>query len=128
MEAKINLEPVAVKPATAARMLECGTTTISRLIKEGKLQTVRVGADQRVTVEFIKRYTELSAQPCRPRQAARRSPTSWMRSCTPWVHTEAAMTMSHAVQRTTTISRRCRSPIRMKRFFFTATQDARRRM
>lgn len=56
MEAVVNVEPVAVKRTTAARMLDCGATTIWRLCKEGKLDTIKVGNDERVTVESIKRF------------------------------------------------------------------------
>jgi len=48
-------EPVAVRRATAATMLDCSATTIHRLIHEGKLKVVKIGADQRVTVASIKR-------------------------------------------------------------------------
>ncbi len=59
--AEENLEPVAVKPATAARMLDCGPTTIWRLTKAGKLKTVKVGADDRITVESIKQFANAVA-------------------------------------------------------------------
>lgn len=55
MEPVVNIEPVAVKRKTAARMLDCGETTVWRLQKEGKLETVKVGEDDRITVESIKR-------------------------------------------------------------------------
>jgi len=54
-ESVANLEPIAVKKSTAAKMLDCGPTTIWRLCKEGKLDTVRIFADERITVESIKR-------------------------------------------------------------------------
>jgi len=55
-EEVVAFEPVAVKRATAAQMLDCGATTIHRLIKEGRLDTVKLGADERVTIESIKRF------------------------------------------------------------------------
>ncbi|OFW17804.1 MAG: hypothetical protein A3H27_15545 [Acidobacteria bacterium RIFCSPLOWO2_02_FULL_59_13] len=55
METIARLEPVAVKRTTAARMLDCGQTTIWRLCKEGKLDTIKIGADERITVESIRR-------------------------------------------------------------------------
>lgn len=59
MESVANLEPVAVKPSTAAKMLDCGGTTIWRLCKEGKLDTVKIGKDDRITVESIKRLAKI---------------------------------------------------------------------
>lgn len=50
-----QVEPVAVRRATAAVMLDCSATTIHKLIHEGRLEVVKIGADQRVTVESIKR-------------------------------------------------------------------------
>ncbi len=55
METVATLETVAVKRSTAAKMLDCGPTTIWRLCREGKLDTVKIGADERITVESIKR-------------------------------------------------------------------------
>lgn len=55
MESVANLEPIAVKRTTAAKMLDCGPTTIWRLCKEGKLDTIKLGGDERVTVESIRR-------------------------------------------------------------------------
>ena len=54
MHETVTLEPVAVKRSTAAKMLDCGITKIWQLCKEGKLQTIQVGADTRVTVASIK--------------------------------------------------------------------------
>ena len=53
-ERVIELEPVAVKRATAARLLDCSPVTIHRLIKEGKLKTCKVGSDLRILVASIK--------------------------------------------------------------------------
>ena len=50
-----HLEPIAVRRATAAVMLDCSTTTIHKLIHQGKLEVILVGADQRVTVASIRR-------------------------------------------------------------------------
>lgn len=58
MEPQVNVEPVAVRRSTAARMLDCGATTIWRLCREGVLDTIKVGADERVTVESIKRFAQ----------------------------------------------------------------------
>lgn len=60
METLANLEPLVVKGTTAARMLDCGPTTVWRLCREGKLETVQIGADKRITVESIKRLGSVS--------------------------------------------------------------------
>ena len=52
----VVIEPLVVKPTTAARMIDCGGTKIWELCKQGVLDTIQVGADKRVTVESIKRY------------------------------------------------------------------------
>jgi excisionase family DNA binding protein len=51
----VVLEPVAVRLPTAARMLDCGVTKIHELIKAGKLETIQIGADRRVTIASVKR-------------------------------------------------------------------------
>lgn len=61
MEERVTFEPVAVKRATAAAMLDCSATTIHRLIKERRLDTVTIGADLRVTVESIRRFAGRAA-------------------------------------------------------------------
>jgi excisionase family DNA binding protein len=55
MESVANLEPIAVKGTTAAKMLDCGATTIWRLVKNGTLETIKIGSDTRITVESIRR-------------------------------------------------------------------------
>ena len=62
MDNVANLEPVAVKFSTAAKMLDCGSTTIWRLCKAGKLDVIKIGADNRITTESIKRVAT-SAKP-----------------------------------------------------------------
>jgi hypothetical protein len=57
----VVMEPVAVRRKTAGRMLDCSETTVWKLCKEGKLATIKVGNDDRVTVESIKRYGKTSA-------------------------------------------------------------------
>jgi excisionase family DNA binding protein len=64
MEAKEEvtaLEPVAVRRETAARLLDCSPTTIWKLVKAGKLDAVKVGSDDRVTVESIRRLAAAKA-------------------------------------------------------------------
>ena len=51
----VSYEPVAVKRKTAAQMLDCSETTIWKLQRAGKLETVKVGSDDRITVESIHR-------------------------------------------------------------------------
>jgi excisionase family DNA binding protein len=57
-EPVIIMEPLAVKRITAARMLDCGATKIHHLISSGKLKTIKVGEDLRVTVASIKQFVE----------------------------------------------------------------------
>lgn len=51
----VAIEPLAVRPRTAAKMLDCGQTKIYELIKLGKLETIRLDSDQRITIASIKR-------------------------------------------------------------------------
>jgi excisionase family DNA binding protein len=57
----VTFEPVAVRPKTAAAMLDCSETTIWKLCKEGKLRVTKVGADNRVTVDSIRRFAGATA-------------------------------------------------------------------
>jgi excisionase family DNA binding protein len=52
----VYVEPLAVKIATAAAMLEVGTGTVYNLIRKGTLKTTRIPgcADQRVLISSIK--------------------------------------------------------------------------
>jgi excisionase family DNA binding protein len=50
----VTLEPFAVRLSTAARLLECGVTTVHKLIHAGQLEVIHVGADRRVTLSSIK--------------------------------------------------------------------------
>lgn len=52
----VNVEPIAVRYITAAKMLEVSESTVRKLEREGKLRTILVGADRRVTIESIKTY------------------------------------------------------------------------
>lgn len=53
-EEVVVIEPVAVRRKTAAAMLDCSESTILKLEREGKLKTILVGADRRVTISSIK--------------------------------------------------------------------------
>lgn len=55
-EAEDAIEPVAVKRETAARLLDCSSVTVWRLCRAGKLKTIKVGSDMRVTTESIRAY------------------------------------------------------------------------
>lgn len=54
----VVIEPLVVKLTTAAKILDCGHTKIWELCKDGKLKTIKVGSDQRITVASIRRYVE----------------------------------------------------------------------
>jgi len=55
----VAVEPVAVKPTTAAKMLDCGLTTIYRMINKGELETVKLlDGDERVIVASIRKRAE----------------------------------------------------------------------
>ena len=60
MEIVENIERIAVKRKTAAQMLDCGETTIWRLCKEGKLETIKIFNDQRITIASIKRLGKVA--------------------------------------------------------------------
>jgi excisionase family DNA binding protein len=53
-EEVIKLEPVAVRYRTAAGLLECSESTVRKMVREGKLETIKVGDDERVTTKSIK--------------------------------------------------------------------------
>ena len=55
-EPVVSVPPEVVKRTTAARMLDCGETKIRDLCKAGKLKTIRLGADYRVTVASIREF------------------------------------------------------------------------
>jgi hypothetical protein len=43
-------------------MLECSTTTIWQMVKRGDLQTIKIGADDRILVDSIRRYATQRAE------------------------------------------------------------------
>ena len=49
---------LAVKRTTAARMRDCGATKVYELEKSGELETIKLGADKRITVDSIKRFVQ----------------------------------------------------------------------
>ena len=54
----VNIEPLAVKRITAAKILDCGLTKIYHLVKAGELEEIRLGADPRVTTASIQRFVQ----------------------------------------------------------------------
>ena len=53
-EPVVHIEPYAVRRQTAAKLLDCSPSTVYKLCKQGVLQTVKVGADERVLYSSIK--------------------------------------------------------------------------
>lgn len=53
-----NLEPLAVKPKVAWRLLDCGNTRGYELIAAGELESYKDGRSRKITVSSIKRYIE----------------------------------------------------------------------
>jgi hypothetical protein len=51
-----KVDRLLVKRTTAADILDCSPTTVWKLQKAGKLETVKVGRDDRITMESIRRY------------------------------------------------------------------------
>jgi excisionase family DNA binding protein len=50
-----TIEPVAVAPNTAARMLDVSRSKIYDLMKGGQLSFVFIGADRRIPIEEIRK-------------------------------------------------------------------------
>ena len=53
MQTETTLKPLAVRPSTASKMLDCSVTKVYDLIKQGKLRTVPFGADQRIPLSEL---------------------------------------------------------------------------
>jgi excisionase family DNA binding protein len=60
-EGVVSLEPVAVRRQTAAKMLDCSDTTVWRLVQTGVLKTIKIGADDRITVDSIRALVQQRA-------------------------------------------------------------------
>ncbi len=58
----VTVEAIAVKRSTAAKMLDCGATKVWELQKAGELQTMKIGADDRITVASIRAYVQRRLQ------------------------------------------------------------------
>lgn len=50
-----NAEPLAIKPSTVPKYLDCGLTVVYSLIKSGQLRTIPFGSDRRVLFEDVKK-------------------------------------------------------------------------
>lgn len=57
-ERVLELEPVAVRRQTAAKMLDCSETKVWQLARDGVLKKIKVGADDRITVESIRAFAK----------------------------------------------------------------------
>ena len=57
-EPLVAVEPLVVKPTTAARLLDTSRTQVYELLKRGELEAIRFDADRRITMESIKRLVE----------------------------------------------------------------------
>jgi len=58
-EEVVQLEPLAVRRSTAAKMLDCGLTTVHRMVRDGRLRTISIGGgDLRITVKSIRALLE----------------------------------------------------------------------
>lgn len=53
-----SLEPALVKIERACRSLDVGRTKLYGLIREGKLDCVRIGKSARITTASLKRFVE----------------------------------------------------------------------
>ncbi|MEO8716979.1 MAG: helix-turn-helix domain-containing protein [Burkholderiales bacterium] len=51
-----TLEPIAVRRGTAAKMLEVSVTTVWHMCRRGDLATIKIGADDRILVDSIRRF------------------------------------------------------------------------
>jgi hypothetical protein len=47
-------EPLVVSPARAKQLLDCGTTRLYELIKNGELETFKDGKSRKITVASIR--------------------------------------------------------------------------
>lgn len=52
---RLRAEPIAVSPKTAQEMLSIGKTKLFELIKDGTLNSKKIGKSRRITVASIKR-------------------------------------------------------------------------
>jgi len=65
--APLNIEPVLVSPKEAARMLNLGATKIFAMLKDGSLESVKIGMNRRISVASIKRLAECGTAGASPK-------------------------------------------------------------
>ena len=53
---ELQLKPLAVRPSTAARLLDCGRTYIYGLIQRGEIRTIPFGDGQRILMAELEAY------------------------------------------------------------------------
>ena len=58
----IAVEPMALTWSSAARALDCSQNKIRQLVRAGLLETIRVGADQRVLVASLRKFVAAGGQ------------------------------------------------------------------
>ena len=64
MSPSTHLEPAVVRIEPACRYLDVGRSKLYELIREGKLDAVKIGKSARITTASLKRYVEsLPASP-----------------------------------------------------------------
>jgi hypothetical protein len=56
--ARTVVEPLAVPPAVAMQMLQICQTKLFALLKDGSLESVKIGKSRRISVASIKRLAE----------------------------------------------------------------------
>lgn len=54
----VDVEPLAVRPAKAARMLDCSRVYLYQLINAGAIDSYTDGVARKITVASIHRYIE----------------------------------------------------------------------
>jgi excisionase family DNA binding protein len=53
-EKVVEVDQLAVRFLTAAKVMDCSESTIRKLVREGKLEAVTIGADRRIPIKSIK--------------------------------------------------------------------------
>jgi excisionase family DNA binding protein len=74
-----------VRPRTAGDILDCGATTIWKLIRDGELDAVYVGSGRRITYASLMQYVEKlrAAGPTGPRKSLAGATMASLRSRRP---------------------------------------------
>jgi excisionase family DNA binding protein len=58
----LNIEPVVVSVKEAGRMLNFGHDKIFRLLRDGTLESTKIGRSRRISVASIKRLAEVGTK------------------------------------------------------------------